>query len=83
MSVSTGIGHTLNRPQGPLLKDKAYSMGKSSWPWIVPRYMLMEPAGHVLGVAVDVGNGGMTPEATLVGAIPVASAPLAYAVPVA
>jgi hypothetical protein len=34
LNIPTGIGRTLNRPQGPLLNTNAYFSGESSWPWI-------------------------------------------------
>jgi hypothetical protein len=59
----TGTGHTEYLPHGPLLMLSAYLIGKSVWPWIVPRYWLKLPLLHVFGVAVLRGVEGDVPVA--------------------
>jgi hypothetical protein len=53
----TGTGQTLNRPHGPLLNAKAYSIGKSVCPCTVPRYRLRLPEAQVLGAELAVERG--------------------------
>jgi hypothetical protein len=71
----TGIGYTLNLPQGPLLIASAYSIGKFVCPMIVPRYNSLLPFAQVptgvdpvlSGLAGDVPVGRETMPLAVVG----------------